>query len=263
MRRIKLMKNSILVRMFGFPATLIHGDTLVLDRWLWLKKYLPKTNNNERLIDIGCGSGSFVTGAALRGYESLGLSWDEINHKKGIDRAKTCGAKLASFSVADVRHLDTYEDLKDFDVIVNTENIEHIIDDKKLFQDMYAVLKPGGYILLTTPYLYYQAISESDKGPFIREENGGHVRRGYSKKMLEELCEISGFKVEALSFVSGILSQKICSMQRIIGKKYPLLGWIFILPFRMIPPILDKYITKIFNKPFYSICLVAYKPRFN
>ena len=76
------MKNSILVRMFGFPATLIHGDTLVLDRWLWLKKYLPKTNNNERLIDIGCGSGSFVTGAALRGYESLGLSWDEINHKK-------------------------------------------------------------------------------------------------------------------------------------------------------------------------------------
>ena len=29
-----------LVRALGFPATLIHGDTLVWDRWRWLKPRL-------------------------------------------------------------------------------------------------------------------------------------------------------------------------------------------------------------------------------
>ena len=43
-------------------------------------------------------------------------------------------------------------------------------------------------MLLTTPYLYYQAISEADKGPFVEEENGEHVRRGYNTEMLKELC---------------------------------------------------------------------------
>lgn len=37
------MKKSILVKLLGFPATLIHGDPLVLDRWLWLRRYLPET----------------------------------------------------------------------------------------------------------------------------------------------------------------------------------------------------------------------------
>jgi len=257
-----LFNKSTLVNIFGFNATLIHGDTLVLDRWLWLKKFLPKTNNNEKLIDIGCGSGAFTIGASLRGYRSLGLSWDEKNHKKSIYNAEICKAKLASFKIADVRSLDTHKQIKNFDVVINTENIEHIINDKKLFNDMYNLLKPGGYMLLTTPYLYYQAISETDKGPFIEEESGTHVRRGYNKEMLKELCKQSGFKIESISFCSGIISQKICSVQRFVGKKWPLLGWLFILPLRIIPPIADKLITNLFNKCHYSICLVAYKPRF-
>ena len=118
-------------------------------------------------------------------------------------------------------------------------------------------------MLLTTPYLYYQAISEVDKGPFIEEDNGAHVRRGYNKEMLKELCNQSGFKIESFSFCGGIISQKLCSVQRFVGKKWPLLGWLFILPLRIIPPIIDKSITNLFNKHYYSICLVAYKPRFN
>ena len=28
---------NLLIRLFGFPATLLHGDPLFLDRWRWLK----------------------------------------------------------------------------------------------------------------------------------------------------------------------------------------------------------------------------------
>jgi len=267
------MKNSILLKLFGFRATLIHGDTLTLDRWLWLKTYLPNTNNNETLLDVGCGNGSFVIGASLRGYNSIGLSWDKDNYEKGIKRASICKAKLASFKIANVRDLNEQKQIGNFDVIINTENIEHILNDRKLFNDMYNLLKPGGQLLLTTPYLYYQPISISDKGPFAKIENGEHVRRGYNKEMLKELCYMTGFKVENISFCSGIISQKLCRIQRLITynsygkpkklkKTWFLFGWSSILVFRILPPIFDKLMTGLFKKPYYSICLVAYKPRF-
>ena len=47
------MDIPILVRWVGFPATLVHGDTLVLDRWFWLCRHLPVTSNGERLLDVG------------------------------------------------------------------------------------------------------------------------------------------------------------------------------------------------------------------
>ena len=190
------------------------------------------------------------------------MSWDESNQKKAIDRAVICKADLASFKVADVRQLDAQNFLGSFDIVINTENIEHILNDKKLFDDMYALLKPGGHLLLTTPYLYYQAISDFDEGPFVEVENGAHVRRGYTEEMLKELCDNSGFKVENISFCSGIISQKLCSIQRILGSRWSILGWASILVFRILPPFFDKLLTRIFNKPYFSICLVAYKPRF-
>src|SRR5262245_44366858 len=55
----ELMDKSELVKLVGFPATLVHGDPLVLDRWFWLKARLPKTRNGERLLDVGCGTGAF------------------------------------------------------------------------------------------------------------------------------------------------------------------------------------------------------------
>ena len=64
------LDKGLLIKLFGFSAALTHGDTLVLDRWRWLKSKLPTTNNGETLIDIGCGTGYFSMGAALRGYES-------------------------------------------------------------------------------------------------------------------------------------------------------------------------------------------------
>lgn len=40
--RASFMDKSLLVRIIGFPITLLHGDTLVLDRWLWLTHDYPR-----------------------------------------------------------------------------------------------------------------------------------------------------------------------------------------------------------------------------
>ena len=157
------MDKSFLVKLLGFPATLIHGDTLVVDRWLWLRKRLPETKNGEKLIDIGCGTGAFSIGAALRGYEALGLSWDKRNQRVARERAKICKANTAKFEVFDVLYLDRRDDLiGQFDVAICLENIEHILNDRKLISDIAACLKPGGRLLLTTPYLLNRPITSGD-----------------------------------------------------------------------------------------------------
>lgn len=257
------MDKSLLVRLFGFPATLIHGDPLVLDRWLWLRQRLPRTRNCERLLDIGCGSGAFSIGAALRGYDVLGLSWDERNQQVARERAALANAESAKFEVFDVRKLDRRSDLHSgFDVAICTENIEHILDDRKLMKDMAACLKPGGRLLLTTPFLLYRAISPGDLGPFSKTEDGGHVRRGYSQAMLTELCEHAGLVIEEFSSCSGLLSQKADGLHRRVARIHPLLGWASILPLRPFPPVLDGLIGRVTGWPDTSICLEAYKPRF-
>ena len=258
-----MIDKSLLVRVFGFKATLFHHDTTVLDRWLWLKKKLPITKDKETLIDIGCGTGSFTIGSAKRGYQSLGLSWDERNQNIAEERSLICNAHNTEYETYDVRKLENRSDLHErFNIAICIENIEHIIDDQKLFRETVKCIKPGGRLLLSAPYYYLNPIASPDIGPFGKvEEDGGHVRRGYTKGMLIELCNDSNIILEEVSYCTGFFSQKITGLHRFLMELNPMLAWLIILPLRFIPLMLDKLISKIFNWPGYSICMEAYKPR--
>ena len=257
------MNETLLVKLLGSPATLIHGDAGVPDRWLWLRRRLPRTSNGDKAIDIGCGSGAFSIGAALRGYNVLGLSWSERNQVVASDRARMCKARSASFEVLDVRHLNRRHDLlSQYDVAICCETIEHIFDDKKLVCDIAACLRPGGRLLLTTPYHYYRPITAGDQGPFSTVEDGGHVRRGYSAVMLEELCDLAGLVVEEISYCTGVVSQRLIRLQRQLSTVHPLFAWAVVFPLRILPPVLDGLLTSLLRQPRFSICIEAYKPRY-
>jgi 2-polyprenyl-3-methyl-5-hydroxy-6-metoxy-1,4-benzoquinol methylase len=259
----RAIDKSLLVKALGFSATLLHGDTAVLDRWLWLRRRLPRTLNGEKVIDIGCGTGAFSIGAALRGYDVLGLSWDERNQTVASQRAELCNAPSATFEVLDVRQLDSRSDLSGkYDFAICCENVEHILDDRKLIVDIAACLKPGGRLLLTTPYYHFRPITSGDMGPFVEVEDGAHVRRGYTKSMLKELCSHANLRVEDVSYCTGYLSQKAMLVLRSLSKIHPLLAWAVILPFRIVPPVFDRAVGAITRWPYYCICIEAYKPRY-
>jgi len=232
-----------------------------LDRWLWLKKYLPVVEPGSRsLVDVGCGTGAFTMGAARRGYRSLGLSWDKRNQSVAQQRAKICKADTATFEVQDVRRLDERPDLAEqFDVAICCECIEHILDDVKLMQDIAQCLKPAGTLLLTTPNLSFKPMAYDNEN-FSTVENGAHVRRGYSPDDLTRLCQQSGFEVMKIEYCSGILSQKITSLKRIAANATSeIISWPIVLPLRWIPPMFDSAVTRAMNWPDYSITLVARK----
>ena len=249
-----------LIKAFGFPATLVHGDTLVWDRWRWLKPRLRK-HRGGRLLDVGCGSGAFTIGAARMGYEALGLSWDERNQRVARERAAIVKAETAGFDVCDVRQLGSRSDLLcKFDVVICLETIEHILDDLKLMKDIAACLKPSGTLLLTTPYKGFRAIGpEPDDGQLSTTEGGGHVRRGYSDSDLESLCARAGLDVDEISSCSGFMSQKATYLFRVGCGVNRLLAWAAILPVRVLP-LFEGRLGKFLKWPDYSICLRAHKP---
>lgn len=253
------MDTNLIVRLFGWKATLINGDTLVMDRWKWLSKKLPvrkSKSESYNLLDVGCGSGAFTIGGASKGYKSLGLSWDKNNQLKAQKRANIC-QKDASFEVWDVRDLDKKKELiNTFEYIICTENIEHIINDVKLMNDMNNCLVEGGVLLLTTPNKNLVPMWGDDyaytENPI---EDGGHVRLGYDEQDCISICKKTGFELISIEYCSGFFSQKITGLFRFLGKMDYLFAWSVILPLRVLPILFDKII------PYtgYSICIVAQK----
>ena len=96
-------------------------------------------------------------------------------------------------------------------------------------------------------------------GPFSRVEDGRHVRRGYTPQMLIELCEHAGLRAEAMTFASGVISQKVTWIFRVLRKHNPRLAWAAIAPLRVLPVLLDGVATPLLRWPRYSIRLEAYK----
>jgi 2-polyprenyl-3-methyl-5-hydroxy-6-metoxy-1,4-benzoquinol methylase len=255
------MNRDALVKALGFPATLVHGDTMVLDRWLFLKRHLVQVRGeSRRVVEIGCGSGAFTIGAALRGYSALGLSWDSAAQESAARRALLCRAQTAAFRVSDARSLEELRELYDAcDAVICCETIEHIINDSKLMTDMARCLKAGGKLLLTSPYLHYKPMG-GDEGPFVEVEDGRHVRRGYTHRDLERLCVSAGLKVAEAGYCSGLLSQKGTKAYRFLSSIHPLIAWALLMPYRLLPPMLDRMLGAITGWPGYSVTLVAMKP---
>jgi len=253
-----MVRSSILVRLFGYRSLFLHGDPLVLDRWRWLRPRLPEPGS---LLDVGSGNGSFTIGAAKMGHVATGLTWDEADQAISVSRAELAGAATASFEVQDVRALGERADLRGrFSTVVCLENIEHILDDERLMQAMAGTLTQGGALLLTTPNDAYHPINRADAGPFLPIEDGRHVRKGYSHARLAEMCRANGLDVLEQTTCSGFLSQKLAGILWASRGRAALVGWLVVLPFRILPPLLDPLIRRVTGWPDYSVCLVARKP---
>src|SRR5258708_26762975 len=168
--------SDVLVRALGWKALVLHGDPLVYDRWKWLKQHLRPGPLST--LDAGCGNGCFTIYAAHRGNDATGISFDKTQNDAAESRARVLGITNAHFISMDLRELSKFKgDLGTFDQIICTEVIEHLLDDAGLVRNLADMLKPGGRLLLTTPFkdhrgLIKEKLSESD--------DGGHVRCGYT-----------------------------------------------------------------------------------
>jgi 2-polyprenyl-3-methyl-5-hydroxy-6-metoxy-1,4-benzoquinol methylase len=236
----------------GWRAALLYCDPCAFDRWLWIRR--RGLRGRAATLDAGSGNGAFAMYAARDGGPVTALSYSRQDQEKARRRAQASGIAGIRFEVRDLRELDGFaEALGSYDQVFCLEVIEHIRDDRKLLRDLARVTRPGGTLLLTTPY--------RDHVPFFGEivserEDGHHVRVGYTHEEMRRLLEEAGFRVASQAFLSGVISQKTFNLMYRLDRIYPHLGWAVTLPLRLLRP-LDPALTRLLRYPHLSIAVVA------
>ena len=166
------MRDTML-RVFGWRFLLVTGDPCVLDRWLWLRGRLRR--GRMRTFDAGCGNGGFSIFAASTGNEVVAASFSPDEQQSARRRADALGVTGVDFRVIDLRELEDHRTaLGMFDQIICLETIEHVSDDEGLVKSLAAMLKPGGQLLLSTPYDRHLPLHTEDPEPSAA---GGRVTR--------------------------------------------------------------------------------------
>lgn len=194
--------------------------------------------------------------AARIGNESVGISLDQTKNQKAKAYASLLRMPNVQFITADLRNLDKLGNgLGRFDQIICFETIEHIRNDKKLMTDLSLLLKPGGRLLLTTPFRNYKRLL-GDK--LSEHEDGGHVRWGYTHAEMRELFEKCALNVAAEEYISGFVSQQLTNFIRLLSAANPRIAWIVTLPLRILQ-ILDSPLTRLIRYPYLSIGIVGVK----
>ena len=250
------MRDTML-RVFGWRFLLVTGDPCVLDRWLWLRGRLRR--GRMRTFDAGCGNGGFSIFAASTGNEVVAASFSREEQQSSRRRADSLGVTGVDFRVIDLRELDDHRPaLGMFDQIICLETIEHVSDDEGLVKSLAAMLKPGGQLLLSTPSDRHLPLYTEDPEPST-EEDGSHVRYGYSQERLARIVGRAGLEVQDEGFVSGVISQKLTDLMRKLTARIGLSpAWTIVLPLRALV-IFDRPLTALLGYPNLSVALRAVK----
>ena len=105
----------------------------------------------KEFLEIGCGLGHFAEKAYEKGAKVTAIDIGEKLVEKTKERVP--GGKILVASAAELPFEDEF-----FDIVLSTEVIEHVEDQKSAFSEMLRVLKRGGYLVLTTPNKMFKSV---------------------------------------------------------------------------------------------------------
>ena len=116
------------------------------DRWEWqlVFQLIPKSKHTT-LLEVGCGSGKFLSYCLDHGIKATGID----TTKESVVAAKE--QKLDAINLS----LEQYckSTTKKYDYVVAFHLLEHVSNPVGLIKQMKSLLKPNGRIFLSTPYI--------------------------------------------------------------------------------------------------------------
>lgn len=163
----------------------------------FLQKHYNTLRGSKKILDVGCGVGSLVLYLSNIFSYLLGIDVSD----KAIDIANTA-KKNNNIQNIDFKNKSLNEVKTNFDLVLCTEVIEHIDDDKDFISSLSNRLNESGYLVISTPSdesFFYK------KGFFTNfDKRVGHIRR-YNINSLTKKLNNGGFRVVDYGETDGIL----------------------------------------------------------
>ncbi len=172
-----------------------------LDRFQSIDPALLDIGPDDRVIDLGCGTGRHVLelckspttilGADISRHDlRVGRYLLELMRRDGDVRARvhwlqTAGERLPFIDGA-------------FDRVICTETLEHVDDDGVLARELARVLKPGGILAVSVPDEFSEKIFWKLSKNY-RTHAGGHVRI-YERNRIVALMREAGLRPYAVRY---------------------------------------------------------------
>lgn len=194
-----------------------------------LRRILEMYDSAIEIYDAGSGFGQYSYYIASR-FPDARIYAVDVKAQQVADCQQffeAVGLHQCSFAVEDllaIQHSDR------FDLVLSVDVMEHIEDDRRVFQNLFRALKPGGTLLVNTPSnLGGSDVHGEDEKSFVEE----HARSGYGVEEIRTKLESTGFAVERILFTYGPFG----SLAWRLGIKYPMLmvnagrPMFFLLPF--------------------------------
>src|SRR3989344_8960779 len=104
-------------------------------------------DSNATVVDIGCGDGQVTMRYKEKILSKEITGVDGV--RKRLNAAKRRGAKIV---FADLEEEWPFKN-KEFDVVISNQVIEHVLDIDNFIKEIYRILKPGGYCVVSTESL--------------------------------------------------------------------------------------------------------------
>lgn len=171
----------------------------------FVSNYIKK---DFQLLDLGCGVGTIDFYLAPKVKSLIGIDVSKHAIEIAIKNSRKFGLvkKISYFTI----NFPNETINKKFDVVLCSEVLEHVLNDRLALTRIYKLLKKGGFLILTSPSvktLFYRfgLLKEFDK-------RVGHLRR-YSPDKLATLLKSVGFTPLKIEEKEGILRNILFSFK--------------------------------------------------
>lgn len=180
------------------PRVVGRGSRFVAGRKAPIYQRIIEGHARGRLLDLGCGRVPFFGVYGDLVEECVCVDWEHSLHEDShVDLTTDLNRPLALPSAS-------------FDTILLTEVLEHIARPEDLWAEIARLLRPGGKLILTVPFLYW-----------IHEAPHDHFR--YTEHRLALFCRDHGLRPIHLEPTGGApevmldVLAKLCGVSRILS----------------------------------------------